>query len=651
EDNSEAMERKEKRRREGGEYWRRRDGGEERGEWRRRDSRTGSKERGEGRRRDDVDRRREWRGIGDNGNRRDTRDMDMRGRREWRERGEERGRRRSSRMEERRDWRRAMESEERSGRGERRFQEERRRDWRGRGMRKINEGGTERWSGRRRQEEGGWRRGDWEARRRDVEERRPTRRQEQGEERRRERSGNGERSIRQVGDRQDGQTEGIKKEGNPEFRSTVRAFLAFLKLYHCNIEMEGGRGGPPGRLVRLAAQAKRVQPGFQSVMTEQGEQKVVDSSKIEWREAWNVAVKWTRRRYKRLKEETVQQAGKLIRDLMERKQRTEIEEEKSGDETETGPQLQGMQRETESGEQQQQREREEVIPMEVEQPWEAEQSRKAPAENKKEQHQGNRAVTRIPKAKKMFGSGKGAERRPALTPFGPQGKGVDHQVVEIAEEELEDLFIEEVVEAREGSAAASRGADKGKGGGKEGSPEESRWSRHVRHEGRAGARNWSLAPVSPIVFIGDSNLSRLLKTRAWDIEVHSFPGTTITDRYTILKHRTKATVIVEQVVLAFGLNDREAGNIMSIGKILGKMVEAAREAFPEAQIRVPLVNFDQALPENAKKNLSSLNKSIEDLGCSIPMLPERDFKVEGDKVHWSLTTAEAVLRHWQGQLK
>lgn len=458
----------------------------------------------------------------------------------------------------------------------------------------------------------------------------------------------------------------------------MRAFHAFLKLYHCNVEMEGGRGGPPGRLIRLAAQANRVQPAFQSVMTEvelqgntnmwlkkglgilekhysvalsKASKKVIDSNKMEWKEAWKVAVKWTQRRYKGLKEETILQAESLIRDLMETKQRTEIEEEgETEDETEEGPQLQGMQKEMEGGEQQQ-REREEVVPMEVEQPGEGEQSREAPAESKKEQQQGNRAVTKIPKAKKMFCLGKGVERRPALTPFGPQGKGVDHQVVEIVEEELGDLLIEEVGGTREGSATTSWGADKGKGGEKEESPEESRWSTHIRHEGRAGARNWSLATVSPIVFIGDSNLGRLPKTSAWDIEIHSFPGATITDGYTILKHRTKTTVVVEQVVLAFGVNDRETGNVMSIGKILGKMVEAAREAFPEARIRVPLINFDQTLPEKAKNNLSTLNKFIEELGCSIPMLPEKDFRVEGDKIHWSRTTAAAVLRHWQQQLK
>lgn len=66
-------------------------------------------------------------------------------------------------------------------------------------------------------------------------------------------------------------------------------------------------------------------------------------------------------------------------------------------------------------------------------------------------------------------------------------------------------------------------------------------SLHIIHEGRENAGKWSLAPLNQIKFLGASNLKGLPRTDAWDLEVHSFPGATMVDGYTILKHRTKAT--------------------------------------------------------------------------------------------------------------
>lgn len=85
--------------------------------------------------------------------------------------------------------------------------------------------------------------------------------------------------------------------------------------------------------------------------------------------------------------------------------------------------------------------------------------------------------------------------------------------------------------------------------------EASKWSIHGNHGGRENAGKWSLSPVSPLLFIRD----RLPKTEAWDVEVHSFPGTSIVDAYAVLKHRTKGSEVTEHMILSFGLNDRNKG--------------------------------------------------------------------------------------------
>lgn len=79
-------------------------------------------------------------------------------------------------------------------------------------------------------------------------------------------------------------------------------------------------------------------------------------------------------------------------------------------------------------------------------------------------------------------------------------------------------------------------------------------------------------PGQSHLFLGDSNLNRLPKMEAWDVEVHSFPGASIVDAYAVLKHRTKGSEVTEHVILSFGLNDRNKGNITVLGRMLEKLI-------------------------------------------------------------------------------
>lgn len=154
--------------------------------------------------------------------------------------------------------------------------------------------------------------------------------------------------------------------------------------------VEEGREGPPGRLTKLAAQAKKVQPAFQSVRTEcrlhdnmnewlqnglaileehyqgalrRASREVVNSPGLEWKEAWQVAVKWTRRRYKRLREDTVRRAWRLVKTLMSKRK----PEEEAGEGTSGGLETQAEPEIPQEQDQQGQKEMG-AVPMEVDQP-------------------------------------------------------------------------------------------------------------------------------------------------------------------------------------------------------------------------------------------------------------------------------------------
>ncbi|XDV10891.1 hypothetical protein PO909_000002 [Leuciscus waleckii] len=397
-------------------------------------------------------------------------------------------------------------------------------------------------------------------------------------------------------------------------------------------------GWRPGR---LAAQAKKVQPAFQSARTEcrlqdntnewlqngltimeehyQGAlrragKEIIASPGIDWKEAWQVAVKWTQIRYKRMKEQTVRRAWNVVKTLMSRR-RSEVEAEEG---TSVGPDAEARPespQEPEQG-QREQEEQGEAVPMEVDQS-------QRPAS---------------PAAPTAEAEGEGAERSLWLRRrFQRQRKEKTEgspQVIEVEEGALDWLFSGEVSEDQEGPAKEKAPQEKADVGDKErpSKPpglETPRWSIHVNHESKEKARNWSLAPVNPVLFVGASNLSRLPRTEAWEIEVHSFPGATIVDGYNIIKHRTRTIGGTEHVVLAFGLNDRANSNITALGKMLEKLVEAAKATFPGAKIYVPLINFDKL--GNFVEELDVLLSSFPEDGT--PLLVFGDFNIHLEKPH------------------
>lgn len=76
------------------------------------------------------------------------------------------------------------------------------------------------------------------------------------------------------------------------------------------------------------------------------------------------------------------------------------------------------------------------------------------------------------------------------------------------------------------------------------------------------------------------------------------------------------------------------------------MQGAAHQAFPNAAIHFPLINYNKALPANVIGNIKTLNNVFERTGLSIPLLPWEAFKTSGDLIHWAKPTAEAMILHW-----
>ncbi|MGL5293695.1 MAG: hypothetical protein ACRC9V_08040, partial [Aeromonas sp.] len=112
--------------------------------------------------------------------------------------------------------------------------------------------------------------------------------------------------------------------------------------------------------------------------------------------------------------------------------------------------------------------------------------------------------------------------------------------------------------------------------------------------------NWSLSPLRPFLIIGDSNVERLPGISDKRFQVVAYPGANLSHAAFILKHRTPVSPGVQKAILSFGINSREMTNFQYLKKLLIAILERAPDTFPNARIMIPLINFDQKLPQEDK---------------------------------------------------
>ena len=156
---------------------------------------------------------------------------------------------------------------------------------------------------------------------------------------------------------------------------------------------------------------------------------------------------------------------------------------------------------------------------------------------------------------------------------------------------------------------------------------------------------WKLALKKKHVVIGDSNLSRIPAFDIPDLQIDSFPGAKLQHAANLIEKATVDTK-VEKIVLAFGLNNRTQRLRISAMRECARLSQVTQERLPEAQLWIPLINIPQSLPEGEKIFLDELNNYIEENYSFIPLLPEEQFQVESDGLHWTAETARNMLEHW-----
>jgi hypothetical protein len=174
-----------------------------------------------------------------------------------------------------------------------------------------------------------------------------------------------------------------------------------------------------------------------------------------------------------------------------------------------------------------------------------------------------------------------------------------------------------------------------------------------RHEGTSKSI-WALPIVKkPILVLGDSNLCKISSSPTKDTQIESFPGAQFHHINNILK-RYEHTEKPDKIIISIGINNRKSNPEPTSTPELRNMLSTAKRLFPNSELYIPAINFSGRLEAKDKDNLEKINKFIVETqkkAIPIPTLSSNLFKTGGiDSIHWTPSTANAMLKHWLGHL-
>lgn len=162
---------------------------------------------------------------------------------------------------------------------------------------------------------------------------------------------------------------------------------------------------------------------------------------------------------------------------------------------------------------------------------------------------------------------------------------------------------------------------------------------------------WELEVNHKWVLLGDSNVGGLPDHSCEDLQIESYPGGHFRHAQNVMEKAVVRTdVVVEKIILAFGINSRANKSKETTVKNLQAAVRAAKTAFPYAEIWIPLINYSTNLPLEEQQNLQTLNDHIQRNMGFLPLLPSHLFQTEPDDIHWTRETSRAMFRHWWREL-
>lgn len=163
--------------------------------------------------------------------------------------------------------------------------------------------------------------------------------------------------------------------------------------------------------------------------------------------------------------------------------------------------------------------------------------------------------------------------------------------------------------------------------------------------------DWCLDVEKKWLIIGDSNLTSFPEFFNKDVQVESFPGAHFRHAQALMEKTVpRQDLVVEKIILSFGINGRANKSKETTIRSVQGALRSAKRQFPYADVLIPLVNFSTELPQDEQDNLKILNEHVERNMAHIPLLPKREFHTQADDIHWTTETGTAMFNFWMGFL-
>lgn len=110
--------------------------------------------------------------------------------------------------------------------------------------------------------------------------------------------------------------------------------------------------------------------------------------------------------------------------------------------------------------------------------------------------------------------------------------------------------------------------------------------------------------------------------------------------------------MTEMVILSVGLNNcLSQQQPLTAQKQLQQLMSTCRQAFPNAEIYLPLIVFSDRLSRRQQELIELLNQHMDRKYHTLPGINKLLLQTERhDPVHWTQQTADKILTFWLDQL-
>lgn len=191
---------------------------------------------------------------------------------------------------------------------------------------------------------------------------------------------------------------------------------------------------------------------------------------------------------------------------------------------------------------------------------------------------------------------------------GEEGDSSGDEGDSLGDETNQDQQVRVQVHAEEGARGDSFFGDSQLGLTSTPRPQICRVTRHINTDRKM--IDWDLIVRKKWLILGDSNLARIPGYDVPDLQIESYPGATFRHAQALMA-KSSCHVLVEKLVLSFGLNCKAQKAKETAIRQLQGAVRAAKKKFPSAEIWIPLINFSIFLPQGEHATLHTLNAHIQ----------------------------------------